>query len=55
MMRHYDSERLFRRMMRCITSDWYRYCFISKRGRRVKLVMKDYAASQPPKFYRKAA
>ena len=38
MMRHYESERLFHRVLRRISADWYRYTYISKRGRRVKLV-----------------
>lgn len=38
MMRHYESERLFHRVLSRISADWYRYTYISKRGRRVKLV-----------------
>ena len=38
MMRHYKSQRLFHRVLRRISADWYRYTYISKRGRRVKLV-----------------
>ena len=38
MMRHYESERLFHRVLCRISADWYRYTYISKRGRRVKLV-----------------
>ena len=40
MMRHYNADRLFRRMLYRIERPWYRYCYISKRGRRVKLVVK---------------
>ena len=38
MMRHYQSNRIFHRMMRRITPLWYRYTYISKRGPQVKLV-----------------
>lgn len=41
MMRHYNSERLFRRFMRRIDTQWYRYTYFSKRGRRVKLVVRE--------------
>lgn len=40
MMRHYQSDRIFRRMMRRIEPTWYRYTYISKRGSQVKLVPK---------------
>lgn len=38
MMKHYNSERLFHRVLRRVSPDWYRYVYFSKRGRRVKLV-----------------
>ena len=41
MMRHYNSDRLFRRMLHRIGPQWYSYTYISKRGRRVKLVVRE--------------
>ena len=45
MMRHYQSEGLFRKMLRRITPQWYRYAYLSKRANQVKLVHKKYTKS----------
>ncbi len=41
MMQHFNSLRLFHRVLRRISPDWYRYVYISKRGHRVKLVIRS--------------
>lgn len=38
MMRHYQADTLFHKMLSRITPQWYRYTYISKRGSQIKLV-----------------
>ena len=38
MMCHYETRRLFRRLLSRISSPWYRYAYFSRRGRRCKMV-----------------
>ena len=40
MMRHYNSHRLFHKVMSRISPEWYRYVYFSCHGRKVKLVAK---------------
>lgn len=46
MMKHYDSVRLFHRVLRRVSPDWYRYVYFSKRGRSVKLVIRSRPNAQ---------
>lgn len=40
MMCHYDAQRLFHRVLQQASSQWYRYVWFSRRGRRCKLVQR---------------
>ena len=39
MMCHYESRRLFHRVLSRVSSDWYRYVYFSQRGSRLKVVL----------------
>jgi len=38
MMKHYDARRLFHKVLRRVSPDWYRHCYFVERGSRYKLV-----------------
>mgnify|MGYP002858627745 CR=1 FL=1 len=40
MMCHYDAQRLFRRVLLRVSPLWYRHVYFSRRGRRVKAVLR---------------
>lgn len=41
MMCHYESRRLFHRVLSRVSSDWYRYVYFSQRGSRLKVVLRS--------------
>lgn len=43
MMCHYNALYLFRRVLRHVAREWYRYAYFSRRGRRVKAVLRQAA------------
>ena len=43
MMRHYDAIQQFKRVLKRVSPQWYRYAYFSRRARRVKVVMRTVA------------